>query len=271
MNKPYGKTIVIVDDKAEVINYVVSTLGKMFEMQHAFDGKERLKMFEDLHPNLMISDTMKLELDGIGMVKILKEDFSLSHVPVIMLTAKSTIDDQIHGIDTGAEAYISKFFDANYLVSDVNMLLKQRNSLNRKHHENNYSAELKITSRDEEFLMKTIQLIQENCHEPEFNVAELVKISYVGRTVFFNKIKRLTGLSPVEFSRKIKIQLAAKHISENNCGVAEAAYICGFSSVKYFSKCFRIEYGINPSEYKKKSGFLNKATNRINEPESCFV
>ena len=246
-------TVAVVDDDPRIRALLDDELSdEGFEPFLCASGAELLELVDRRPIDLILLDLMMPEMDGISMTKSIKNDFSISHIPVVMLTAKSTIDDQIQGIETGAEAYVLKPFNSKYLISVINNLLKQRKILIRKFNDNSFTAELKITNKDEEFLKKIINIIAENCQEEEFNVNALIKRSLLGRTVFFNKIKGLTGLSPVEFIRKIKLQLAAKHLEENNCGVAEAAYLSGFSSVKYFAKCFKKEYGVTPSEYKKK-------------------
>lgn len=251
-NKLKKHKILIVEDNVEVINYLESILSQSFVTFYALNGKEGLQKVHEIHPDIVITDLMMPEMDGMTMTKKIKEDFSISHIPVVMLTAKSLIDDQIQGIETGAEAYVLKPFNSEHLISIVSNLLKQREILTRKFNSESYSTEIKITNRDEEFIKNTITLIEDNCQNPEFNVNELINKSNLGRTVFFNKIKGLTGLSPVEFIRKIKLQIACQQIKENKCGVAEAAYLSGFNDVKYFTTCFKKEFGINPSEYRKQ-------------------
>ena len=163
----------------------------------------------------------------------------------------SDINDQIIGIETGAEAYVLKPFNATHLFSIINNLIRQRAILTKRFHSKSYASDVKITNKDEEFIKNTIRLIETNCENQNFNVQQLITNSNVGRTVFFNKIKGLTGYSPVEFLRKIKLDIAKKHLETNNSGVAEAAYLTGFNDVKYFSKCFKKEYGITPSQLKK--------------------
>lgn len=253
--------VVIVEDNEEVIDYLESILGQFYNTFHAYNGIDGLKLIYDSHPDVIITDLMMPEMDGLTMTKKIKDDFSISHIPVIMLTAKSALNDQIQGIETGAEAYVLKPFNSEYLISVVDNLLRQREILIKKFNTGSYSKEIKITSKDEEFIRNTISLIEKNCQYLEFNVNDLIKKSNMGRTVFFNKIKGLTGVSPVDFIRKIKLQIAGKQIEENNLGVAEAAYSCGFNDVKYFTKCFKKEFGVNPSEYRKQGSAIKSNDN----------
>ena len=128
----------------------------------------------------------------------------------------------------------------------------QREILSRKFQFASLSNEINITDRDKDFIKNTISIIEQNCQNQDFNVSKLIEKSNLGRTVFYNKLKSLTGLSPVVFVRNIKLQIACKQLKENNCGVAEAAYIAGFYDTKYFTECFKKEFGVNPSEYKKR-------------------
>ncbi|MBN1820587.1 MAG: response regulator [Prolixibacteraceae bacterium] len=246
-------TVLFVEDNSEVKYYVAGILEKCFNVVTANNGLEGLDLIEKIHPDLVITDIMMPEMDGITMTKKVKENFSVSHIPVIMLTAKSTLHDQIEGIESGAEAYVLKPFNANYLITVIQNLLKQRMLIFRKFQDQlPLSSEIKITNRDKEFLENTIRLIEINCQDPDFNVEQLVKECALGRTGFYNKIKGLTGLSPVEFLRKTRLRIAARYLSEPGYRVAEAADLTGFRDVKYFTRCFKNEFGDVPSVYKKK-------------------
>jgi len=252
-NKSKKRQIAIVEDNMEVINYLESILNNTFETFHATNGVEGLKLIDKIHPDVIITDVMMPEMDGITMTKKIKENFSTSHIPVVMLTAKPHINDQIMGIESGAEAYVLKPFNASHLLTIINNLITQREKLAVKFNSNSISSDIIITNKDQEFLKKVVKTIETNCSNESFNVQVLIKNSNLGRTVFFNKIKSLTGHSPVEYIRKVRLNIALKHISENNSGVAEAAYLSGFNDVKYFSKCFKKEFGHSPSELKKKA------------------
>lgn len=245
--------IVVVEDDVEILNYLISVLSPSFSVHHAMNGRDGIDLIKEINPKVIITDLMMPEMDGLTMTKEIKLDFSVSHIPVIMLTAKSDINDQIMGIDYGAEAYISKPFNAAHLLSVVENMIKQRAIIAEKFRSLAFSSSIEVTNQDEAFIKRVIKRIEENCQDPNFNVQELISHSNLGRTVFFNKVKGLTGLAPVEFIRKIRLDIAKKHLTENRCGVAEAAFLAGFSDVKYFSKSFKKEFGINPSEYRKSA------------------
>lgn len=258
-NKP---NILIVEDNKEIVNYLSHSLAKDYHLNYADNGVEALKLLKTFQPELIISDVMMPEMDGIEMTRAIKQSFDYSHIPVIMLTAKSSLEDQIIGIDSGAEAYILKPFNIKYLRSVINNLIKQRNTIFNKYFregdgttsENsklNPEISVSITSKDEEFLKSIVSIIENNYKDPDFNVEKLVEHTAVSRTVFYNKIKGLTGLSPNEFLRKMKLKIAGKLLLEPGYNVTEVAFITGYNNVKYFRKHFKEMYGINPLDYKK--------------------
>jgi len=196
---------------------------------------------------------MMPQMDGIEMTKRIKENFETSHIPVVMLTAKSAIEDQIIGIESGAEAYILKPFNSIYLNTVVKNLIKQRENIIRKYRDKNpvQFDDIKITPRDEEFLHNIMGIIEKHYSDPSFNVEKMVEFSAYSRTVFYNKLKGLTGLSPVDFLRQARLKIASEILVKGGRGVSETAFMTGFNDVKYFSKCFKHMFGMTPAEYKK--------------------
>ena len=245
--------VLLVEDNPEIRNYVASILAVRYQVIHAGNGEEGILIAREKQPDMVVTDLMMPLMDGITMTRKIKEDFNLSHIPVVMLTAKSTRSDQIEGIESGAEAYVTKPFHSGYLLSVVDNLFRQRqNVLEHFNKHNPWKGKLKITDKDEEFLKSIVALIERNCQDAEFNVDKLVKESGFGRTVFYNKIKTLSGLSPVEFLRNARLQIAAQYLSKGCYSVSEAAYSSGFSDLKYFSKKFKERYQCSPSKYKEK-------------------
>lgn len=251
-------SILLVEDQTEIRNYIASFLGSHFEILHAENGEQGLQLAKEKHPDLVVTDLMMPVMDGIEMTKEIKKDFELSHIPVVMLTAKSAVDSQIEGIDSGAEAYVIKPFNSEYLLSVVQNLIRQRQNILAYFNKNNpFQGDLKITNKDEEFLKSLVDLITANCQNSEFNVDALVKETALGRTVFYNKVKSLTGMSPVEFLRNTKLQIAAQYLVSGGYNVSEAAYACGFNDLKYFSKKFKERYNVPPSQYGKANNVNN--------------
>jgi len=189
---------------------------------------------------------------------MLKQNFDTCHIPVILLTAKSGVDDQILGIESGAEAYVLKPFNMPVLKSMINTILQQRKLILMKYRDkaNIEVADIKITSRNQEFLANVIKFIEDNYANPDLSINMLVENSCVGRTVFYNKIKSLTGLSPIELMRQVKLKIAAQMLL-NGYNVNEAAYQIGFTDSRYFSKQFKELFGQSPSQYKKNNSASN--------------
>jgi len=245
-------TILLVEDNLQILNYLSDILSFDFSIIKAKDGEEGLEMAMQYHPDLIISDIMMPIVDGIEMTRSLKENFDTCHIPVILLTAKSGIDDQILGIDSGAEAYVLKPFNMGVLKSIIANMLEQRKLILRKYRDNKEISvsDIKITSRDQEFMDKLIKYIERNYMDQDLSITKLVDFSCVSRTVFYNKVKSLTGLSPIELMRQIKLKIAAQMLL-NGYNVNEAAINIGFNDTRYFSKQFKELFGDTPSNYKK--------------------
>jgi len=255
MVKIQGCKIVLVEDNHDILDYVSAVLSERFTVICASNGKQGLEIIRKELPDLIIADIMMPELDGLELTRRIKEDFRTSHIPVILLTALSGIEEQIEGIKTGAEAYVVKPFHAVYLKELAATLIKQRAMIFQKVAGKNSlePEDLKITSRDEEFIRKIIAHIEEHYSDSDFNVEKLAELSGYGRTVFYNKIKSFTGLSPVEFLRQTRLKIAAKYLLTPGYNISEIAYLCGFNDEKYFRKCFRDLYGMTPTDYRNKN------------------
>jgi signal transduction histidine kinase/ligand-binding sensor domain-containing protein/DNA-binding response OmpR family regulator len=242
--------ILVVEDNQEILNYISLSLRTWFVCVDAKNGKEGLHLAKTINPDVIITDIMMPEMDGMEMTRILKEDFTTSHIPVIMLTSKSDIRDQIEGIETGAEAFIVKPFSMEYLKTMAVNLINQRANviswfLEKKKSRNELP---KVNSKDEEFLLKLISFIEAN-QSNNFSIDNLADHCNISRTVFYNKLKGLTGSSPIDFVRKIKLNIALG-LLEKGYNVTEVAFKTGFSDVKYFSRLFKTQFGYSPSRHK---------------------
>jgi signal transduction histidine kinase/ligand-binding sensor domain-containing protein/DNA-binding NarL/FixJ family response regulator len=246
--------ILIVEDNPEIMNYLKENLQKNYSIGTALNGKEALLSIHNKQPDILITDIMMPEMNGIELTKHLKNSLETSHIPVIMLTAKSSIENQIEGIESGAEAYILKPFNMAYVQAIIINLIKQRSIIHLKYIQNkdNGFSDLKITTKDEKFLSDITQLILDNYSDPEFNIEKLVESSYVSRTVFYHKIKSLTGLTPIDFLRQKRLHIASQMILETDYNVSEIAVITGFNDVKNFSKRFKEIYKLTPTQYKQE-------------------
>jgi signal transduction histidine kinase/ligand-binding sensor domain-containing protein/CheY-like chemotaxis protein/AraC-like DNA-binding protein len=242
----------IVEDNPEVLLYVSESIKSLFKVETAINGREALDKLKHLHPDVIITDVMMPEMGGIELTKAIKADFNTSHIPVVMLTAKSNMEDQIIGIESGAEAYLLKPFNAEYLRAMVTNLIKQRELVIQKYRDKK-AGELfntKITNKDDQFLNEIFEIIEKHFSDSEFNVEQLISVSVYSRTVLYNKVKGLLGVSPVDLIRQVRLKHAARLITEGGHKISEAAYACGFNDPKYFRKCFKTMFGVNPTEYK---------------------
>jgi signal transduction histidine kinase/ligand-binding sensor domain-containing protein/DNA-binding response OmpR family regulator len=242
--------MLVVEDNNEILDYICQSLKAFFITIGAKNGEEGLHLAKTINPDIIITDIRMPGIDGMEMTRLLKEDFITSHIPVIMLTSKGDIKDQIEGIETGAESYIVKPFNMEYLRTVAASLLSQRARilayfLNNK---TDGAEVIKINSKDGEFLKKIIKYVEEN-YATDFQINILTDLCNVSRTVLYNKIKGLTGYSPVEFVRRMKLDFAAR-LLDNGYNVSEAAYKTGFSDVKYFSRLFKAQFGHSPSRHK---------------------
>ena len=242
--------LLIVEDNHEILNYICQSLKSFFICIGAKNGEEGLHLAKTMNPDVIITDIKMPGMDGMEMTKLLKEDFITSHIPVIMVTSKTDLKDQIAGIETGAEAYIVKPFSIEYLKTVASNLINQRAKVLAYYLNNkvNEPDTLKINSKDGEFLRNIVLYVGEN-YTGDLSIYILAKQCNVSRTVLYNKIKGLTGSSPIEFIRKMKMNIAVK-LLENGYNVSEAAYKTGFSDVKYFSKLFKAQFGYSPSKHK---------------------
>ena len=202
-------------------------------------------------------------MDGIELLQKLKTDKITSHIPVVMLTAKTTIESKLEGLSYGADDYITKPFSVPYFQARISNLIQQRKQLQEifreslipqsateVHSQEYFPQPALITSQDEILMAKVMKVIEENMENFDFTVEELGQNMMMSRSVFFKKVKALTGLAPVEFIRDIKMKRAAQILSSGQYMVKEVAYLIGISDTKYFAKCFKAKYGMTPLEYK---------------------
>lgn len=251
--------VLIVEDNPELRSFLSAKLDTSYQIKSAADGVEGLNKAINLLPDLIISDVMMPNMDGIQMLDQLKHDIRTSHIPVILLTAKSSVESQIEGLKYGADLYITKPFHTDYLLASVESLISSRkklfeqmsNALDKRIVSLN-PDEVVITSKDESFLKQTIKIVEEGMRDPEFNIEEVAAAIGMGRTTFYKKLKSLTGLSPVELVRDMRLKRSKQLLDEGSQTVSEIGYLVGFNSLPYFSTCFKEQYKISPSAYLKK-------------------
>lgn len=253
-------SVLIVEDDADLRAFIRSIIENIYDVYEAEDGLQGLEKANELTPDFIVSDIMMPGMDGIELLQKLKTQRNTSHIPVVLLTAKTTIESKLEGLAYGADDYITKPFSVPYFQARISNLIQQRKQLHQLISSNlnvgnvaNFSPEpFTFTSHDEEFMKKVLRVIDENMENTDFIVDDMVQQTGMSRSVFFKKIKSLTGLAPVEFIRDIKMKRAAQILQSGQYMVKEVAYMVGISDTKYFAKCFRTQYGMTPLEYKNR-------------------
>ena len=210
-------------------------------------------------PDLILSDIMMPVVDGIQLLDKIKNDINTSHIPVVLLSAKHSIESRIEGLRYGADCYITKPFHNEFLIASIDNLLKQRKKMFETLMSKKPATELSpspivVTSGDELFLKDVIKVVEEKMTDPGFNMEAVAESLNMSRSAFYKKFKSLTGLTTVEFVRDMRLQRAKQYLDGGSTNISEVAYWSGFNNPKYFSTCFREKYGVSPSDYLKSQG-----------------
>lgn len=243
--------LLIVEDNDELRNMLLEHYQHEFRVLSAPNGAEGLKIAAREMPDLIISDIMMPEMDGLEMCKKLKEDIHTSHIPIVLLTARSSIEHQIEGTEAGADVYIPKPFSLRLLDVQIKRLLEAQTLLKEKYASDIYASTREIVKnrKDQEFLDKLIEIIDENIDDNDFNVNILCQRLGFGRTNLYKKIKSVTGNSLGEFIRSIRLKKAAKLLVSQDISISEVIFMVGINSNSYFTKAFKAQFGITPSEF----------------------
>jgi len=248
------KTILIVDDNAQIRHYIKQLFDQEFEVLEADNGATGLDMIKKNMPDVVISDIMMQELSGIELCTLVKDDPALSHIPIILLTASTSVEVKLKGIECGAEDFITKPFEKEILVARVSGILKSRNNL-QKYFYNQITLQpdnSKISPEYKEFLDKCIQIVEEHLTDPDFGTKKLGDKIAMSRTKLYLRIKSVSGQSANGFIRSIRLRKAAEIFVSTDATISEVAYMVGLKDVKYFREQFNKLFGMNPSEYIKR-------------------
>ena len=248
------KKILIIEDNAEIRTYLKDLLKERFIIEEAENGADGLKIARKIHPAIIVSDVMMPAMDGVELCKIIKSEFQTSHIPIILITANLTHNVHINSLEVGADAYLTKPFKPDVLITRIYNLLKSRENLRDyyiKKFQGNFISDENSLSKDEEFLMKVNQILQKNMSNSDFSIAILHEELGLSRTVFYNKIKSLTNLSPIDLIRQIRLKKAGDLLQTGNFKVYEAMFQVGFCDEKHFRQLFKKQFGVTPSEYIK--------------------
>ena len=245
--------LLLVEDNEELLFLMEKILSKHYHVLIAKDGLEALNVIKDNEIDIIISDVRMPEMDGLEFCRALKSNLETSHIPIILLTAKNTVEDRIECYNAGADGYISKPFELKILEARINNFIMHKKN---KQEEFRSNVEVNIdslepSSIDKEFLDKVISVINSNMSEGDFDVVQLADALAVSKSSLYRKMKLATGLSPIEFIRNIRLKHGSQLLKDKSISVAEVAYECGFSNPKYFATCFKEEFGVTPKEYQK--------------------
>lgn len=260
-------SILIVEDNLELQEFMSTILSPTYKILKAADGAEGLDIVKKEIPDFIITDIMMPNMDGLEMIHHIKADISVCHIPIVVLSAKSSLDDRIQGLELGIDDYITKPFSAAYLKSRIANLIKQREMLQKaflsqihpKENETSNSEPVaytldppQIVPLDKLFIEKIMTFIEENLTNSELNIEDIANHMNMSRSIFYRKVKMIVGLAPVDFIRHLRIQRAVQLLNIDSQSFSQIAYEVGFSDPKYFSKSFKKEMEMTPSEYKKK-------------------
>ncbi|MBO5073822.1 MAG: response regulator [Bacteroidales bacterium] len=242
--------ILLVDEDMEMSDMLEMSLSSEYRIIRVSNGNEALTIAQEVNPDIIISDVVIPGIQGDELCRILKSSVATSHIPVILLTAKSAREAIVHGLEAGASDYIIKPFDMLVLKARIRNILKRRDSLRKdilhvdpQSEEGGYASQM-----DKEFLNKVINILNEELASSEFSVDDLCRRLGVSRTVLYNKIKTLTGQPPSDFIKVVRLNKAKEILETHKYMISEVADMVGFSDPKYFSVCYKKQFGISPSK-----------------------
>jgi len=253
--------ILIVEDNDELRHFLKKSLKKTYRVAEAENGLVGWDKIQQVMPDFIIADLLMPEMDGLELTVKVKNDARTSHIPVILLTAVTDMESKVAGMKAGADDYITKPFSSEFLHARIENLMAQRLHLQHYYRSQYISAKpdynlppLEIKSQEDQFMQSLVVLMNDNLENFDLNIDLLASKLNMSRTVFFNKLKSLTGFSPVEFVREIRFERAAEYMRDTQLTVAEISYKVGIEDPRYFSRCFKQKFGTTPSEYRIQLG-----------------
>ena len=255
-----ARTILVVDDSVDMRNFLTNILSHDYHVLTASDGAEAEEIIRTKAVDLVVTDLMMPNVDGLELTQFIKRNKDYDFIPVILLTAKTAIESRLQAMEDGADDYVTKPFEPEYLRARIHNILVQRNQLEQSYRERLMRLEPQKADEpipSDSFLAKLLDVMERQMDNNTLTVDEMVDEMGMGRTVFFNKLKSLTGLSPVEFIREMRIKRAAQLLEEQRYNITEVTYMVGMNDSRYFAKCFKNTYGVTPSEY-RRAALANK-------------
>lgn len=243
--------LLVVDDNLEIVSYLQNYFSETYDVNVAYDGKKALEMLEHQQFDLIISDVMMPEIDGLNFCKRVKQNINTSHIPFILLTAKTETEQQLKGLEMGADDYVTKPFSIDLLAAKVSNLLRSRKRLKEYYRANKeiVPENIAFNTLDEEFLREAISIIELHLSDSEFSVDKFSREIGMSRSNLYLKLKAITGESATDFLKRIRFNKAVELMKSKRYTIAQIAYMCGFNSPSYFSTAFKQYYGCMPTEY----------------------
>lgn len=246
------RTVLLIEDDNDVREFLLSELESCFDLKVASDGKAGIAMAKELDVDLIVSDVMMPGMNGFELTKRLKNSFETSHIPIILLTALSTDENVLEGTESGADAYITKPFSPQLLMTRILQLLNQREILRQKFGKvpQEIRSAMLRNEQDSLFVKRLDSIVYSRLGEQDLSVDKVAGLLHLGRTIFYKKVRGTTGYTPNEYIRVIRLRKAAELLKEGEKNVSEVAYAVGFDNPYYFSKCFKKQFGMPPSQYR---------------------
>lgn len=245
--------LLVIDDHDDLRSYINRSFQPEFRVIEAADGYDGLQKTLKYMPDLIISDISMPYIDGITLCKQLKAEEQTSHIPILLLTAKASQESELEGLQTGADAYVKKPFNMEVLKAKGLNILKVRSDLKKRFRKEVFlePSEITVTTLDESFLQQAMDVIENHMSNTEFTVEEMVKEMAVSRSKLYLKLKAITGYSTSEFIRTVRLKRAVQLFEQSDYSIKEIMYMTGFNTSSYFSKCFKKQFGVVPSDYIK--------------------
>lgn len=260
------ETILVVEDNIELLSFMADKLSRSFSVEKATNGAEAFDIIANKNISLVITDVMMPIMDGFELCKKIKTDIEHCHIPVILLTAKNDLNSKIRGLEMGADVYVEKPFSFKYLITQLNSLLENRKREREAFMKKPYvtSQSIGLCKADEELINKIINIILDNITDSNFGVERLSEITNMSRSSLHRKIKALSGTSPTDFIRLIRLKKASELIADGHYRTGEVCYIVGINSPSYFIKLFQKQFGMTPKEFEKQQKMTNTDELNIN-------
>ena len=248
------RKVLIVDDDVDVINYVKELLSPRYDVISRFDVDSAYVLMKEEAPDVVISDVVMPGKTGYELCRQIKSNIQLSHIPVILLTAKATVEEQVEGLDAGADSYVTKPFEPQVLLALISSQLKNREKVRTILSEVTDVENIEentLSPQDNAFMTELYQLMENELSNSELDIARMTELLHISRTKFYYKVKGLTGENPSVFFKRYKLNRASHLLKERNYNISEIADMTGFSTLSHFSTSFKKQFGVSPSEFMK--------------------